>query len=332
MTEFNSIPTYKVKSDGSVDLGGHVIPVPATISAPAAAQLRLLAGRPEPPKTPLWTRRDDIDVVMLGLNERARTRYAVDVDKTEIAGVACHLVRPSGQSSSRRALLNLHAGGFVAGSESLVEAIPIAALTNTPVIAIDYRLAPEFPYPAAVDDALAVYRQVLTGHAPHEVAIFGTSAGGFLTGQVIARLLHHGLPVPACAGMFSAGGDLRDLGDTPAIFTMGGFTGDPVYPPGHAHSDISQYLAGADPGDPLVSPARGELAGFPPTLLLSGTRDALLSPTALMHRALRRAGVEAELYVYEAMAHGFWYALDLPETAEALNVMAGFFTKHLGAS
>jgi acetyl esterase/lipase len=245
--------------------------------------------------------------------------------------VPCDLLRPvdPAPEDRGRVLINLHGGGFCLGSGMLLEAIPMCALTKANVVAVDYRLAPEHPYPAAVDDALAVYRTVLKHHPPEQVAIYGASAGGFLTGQVIARILEEGLPRPACAGVFTAGGDLSTFGDTAGIFTLSGFWGETILPFGHELSEIRAYLAGADPDDPLVSPIKGELWRFPPTLLVSGTRDALLSPTCMLHRALRRAGVEAELYVYEAMPHAHWLNLDLPETKETLAVMAGFFNARL---
>jgi len=322
--------TYTIREDGAVDLGHRVVPVPGTISPEAQQQLVAAAARPAPAGTPLWERRDQIDAMMRALDGYALSRYDVEVEDLDIKGVACHVVRSATATAPDKVLVNLHAGGFVIGSGTLVEAIPIAARTGATVIAVDYRLAPEHRYPAAVDDVIAVYRWVLEDHSPRDVGIFGTSAGGFLTGQTLTHLRRDGLPLPACAGIFSAGGNFSDLGDTAAIFDMGGFTGDRIHPFDHPHSDIALYLAGVDPTDPLVSPALGELSGFPPTILVSGTRDATLSGTALMHRALRRDGVDAELYVFEAMAHGFWYNLDLPETAEALDIMATFFTNHLG--
>jgi len=321
--------TYTIRGDGTVDLGGALVPVPKTISPQAQQQLVAAAKRPSPTDTPLWERREQIDAVMHGLNDVARSRYQVEIIDVDIDGVACHVVLSADGRSAGKVLINLHAGGFVIGSGALVEAIPIAALTGATVIAVDYRLAPERPYPAAIDDILAVYRHTLEDHSAADVGIFGTSAGGFLTGQAIAHLLRDNLPVPACAGIFSAGGDFGDLGDTASIFNMGGFTGDRLHPLDHPHSDIAQYLAGANPTDPLISPALGDLSAFPPTMLVSGTRDATLSATALMHRALRRHGVPAELYVFEAMAHGFWYNLDLPETIEALDAMATFFKTQL---
>jgi acetyl esterase/lipase len=226
--------------------------------------------------------------------------------------------------------MNLHGGGFVMGSGSLVEAIPVAHLAKVPVIAVDYRLAPEHPYPAAVDDAVAVYRQMLDYHKPEQIGIYGTSAGGFLTGQTIVRLQREGLPLPACCGVFTAGADLTDLGDTAQIFTLMGFWGDPILPVDHPVSEIRAYIGGADANDPGISPIKGDLGRFPPTLLMSGTRDAVLSATASFHRALRRAGVPAELYVFEAMPHAHWYMLHIPEAQEAVEVMARFFLEKLG--
>ena len=114
------------------------------------------------------------------------------------------------------------------------------------------------------------------------------------------------------------------------IGNCSGFYGDRVLPSDHELSEIRAYLTGADRNDPLVSPIRGDLSVFPPTLLVSGTRDAILSATAALHRALRRADVEAELFVFEAMPHGHWFLMHLPEAREAVDVMVRFFLKHLG--
>jgi acetyl esterase/lipase len=323
--------TYTLHSDGSAELNGRVIPVPRTISPEAQQSLRDAALRPAPPDGPLWDLREQIDAQMHLLNDVARSLYATEVTETSIGGVRCHLVRAAGGSEGRRALLNLHAGGFVTGSGSLVEAIPIAALTKMTVIAVDYRLAPEHHYPAPLDDVVAVYRQVLEHHAPRELGIYGTSAGAFLTAQAIMRLQREGLPLPACAGIFTGGGDLTDMGDSAAIFNMSGFGGHRLHPYGDPLSDATVYLRDADPRDPVVSPLHADLSGFPPTLLLTSTRDVLLSATSLMHRGLRRAGVDAELYVFEALAHGFWFNVRLPEAREAFEIMAAFFHRHVKA-
>lgn len=321
--------TYTLNDDGSVDLGYRVIPVPRTISLEAQEMLRALAKRPPSDGSPLWTRRAQIDAVMHGLGEHARSRYPVDVTETSISGVRCHLVKPAGGTRNENVLLNLHGGGFVIGGGTLIEAIPVAATTGSAVIAIDYRLAPEHRYPAAVDDVEAVYRRVLEHHQSAQIGIYGQSAGGSLTGQAIRRIQRASLPLPGCIGIFGSGGNLADLGDTAAIFDLGGFAGDRVEPFDHPTSYNALYLDGVDPNDPDVSPELGDLSGFPPTLLIAGTRDATLSTAASMHRALRRAEVDAELFVFEAMAHGFFYVIDLPESQEAFAVMARFFAQHL---
>lgn len=323
--------TYELLPDGSAVLRERVVPVPRTISAEAQRAIVAANARPAGDGGPLAPKRAQLDAQLHFLNDVARARYEVDITEVTIAGVRCHLVRPPGAPADRsgKVLVNLHAGGFVTGSGSLVEAVPIAARTNSTVIAVDYRLAPEHPYPAAVDDVVAVWRQVLEHHAAEDVALFGTSAGAFLTAQSIMRFRHDGLPMPACAGIFSGGGDLSDLGDSAAIFNFGGFAGDPVLAHDTAGSDTSAYLRDADVRDPLVSPLRGDLRHFPPTLLVTSTRDAVLSATALFHRALRRADVDAELYVFEALPHGFWFDLGLPETHEAIDAMVRFFSTHL---
>ena len=325
---------HQIDKDGTVSLGAHKVPVPKTVS-PQAQQFLATSPwgdtpLPEGP-IPMWVMRPFADAHMQAMTEPTRQVYPVNIEEVEIAGVRCHLVRPleTPPKNQGKALMNLHGGGFVMGSGSLVEAIPIAHLAQVSVVAIDYRLAPEHPYPAAVDDALAVYKAMLAYHKPEQLGIYGASAGGFLTGQTLVRLQREALPTPACAGIFTAGGDLSDLGDAAQIFSLTGFYGDLILPTTHDVSEIRAYIGGADPKDPGVSPIFSDLRKFPPTLMMSGTRDALLSSTALMHRALRRVGVDADLHVFEAMPHAHWYNVHLPEARDALQEMAAFFLKHL---
>lgn len=326
--------TYDIDASGTVNLGGNLVRVPGTPSPEAQSYLSqdLWGTDPAAAPAPMWTTREVTAFAFDALNQQAQALYPVSIEETDIAGVRCHRVLPLEIADDKRGkvLINFHGGGFVIGSGSLVEAIPIAHITGIPVIAVDYRLAPEHPYPAAVDDALAVYRDALQTHSPDNIGIYGSSAGGFIVGQLLARIAHEGLPMPSCAGVFSAGGDLVNFGDTAQIFTLNGFFGHLLFPLDHEMSEVRAYLGGADARDPLVSPVLGDMSGFPPVLLLSGTRDAVLSATTNFHRALRRAGVSADLMVFDAMPHTHWYALHLPETAEALAVMADFFTRKLG--
>ena len=326
---------YKIDAEGTADLGGTRVPVPMTVSDEARAYLAASpwgdAPQAEGPAA-MWEARAAVDAVMAQLNEATRAAFPVNIEEITIRGVRCHLVKPCEAASfgdRSPVLINMHGGGFVMGSGSLVEAIPIAHLSGIPVISVDYRLAPEHPFPAATDDIAAVYQGVLEFHKPSDIGIYGTSAGGFLTGQAAMRFKLDGLPLPACLGIFTAGGDLSDLGDSARIFTLSGFWGEPILPTDHELSEIRAYVGGADIRSPLISPALGDLSGFPPSLLVTGTRDAVLSATASMHRALRRAGVDADLVVFEAMPHAHWYNIQLPEGREAIDIMVRHFRRWL---
>lgn len=322
-------------TDGVVDLGKVKLPVPTTVSDEAQEFLRSNPWGDTPDTdthVPMWELRGAMAAAFQMLDQFALSIWPCDVEETQIAGVRCHRVRKQDapQALRSKVMINLHGGGFVVGSGALGEAIPIAGETGIEVIAVDYRLAPEHPFPAAVDDILAVYRALLEDHAPSDIVIYGTSAGGFLTAMTIMRLKLEGLPLPACCGVFTAGGDISALGDTFNYMSLSGFYGLVGLPMSDPMCERVVFLGGTHPEDPLVAPIRGDLTDFPPTLLMSGTRDAVLSATALFHRALRRAGRDAELYVYEAMPHAHWYNFQLPEAREAIDVQARFFEKHLG--
>jgi len=225
-------------------------------------------------------------------------------------------------------LINLHGGGFNSDSGSLIEGIPIANLAKTKVVSVYYRLAPENPFPAAVDDVVAVYKELLKTYKPNSVAIFGTSAGAILTAEVAVRLKQLGIPLPAALGIFSGLSDFSRPGDSLQLFTLNGLPGE-MHPIDRNHLPDDQYVGKTDRKDPVLSPLFADLHGLPPSLLVTSTRDILLSGTTTFHRALLRAGVDAHLVVFEALPHAFWYQFQLPETKEALEVMAKFFDEKL---
>ncbi len=240
------------------------------------------------------------------------------------------IVTPEAMPEANRdkVLLNLHGGGFNSDSGSYTETIPIAGYAKIKVVAVLYRLAPEHPYPAAVDDSVAVYKELLKTYKPEHIAIYGTSAGAILTAEVAARLKQLDLPLPAALGIFSGMGDFARDGDSIALYGLRGFAGH-LDPPGPGPHD-PYYVAATDPKDPVLSPIYSDLRGLPPTLFVTSGRDLLLSGTVNLHRAYLNAGVDARLVVYDALPHAFWYNSNLPESIEANKLMAEFFVKQLG--
>jgi len=231
-------------------------------------------------------------------------------------------------TSRGRALINLHGGGFVSDSGSLIEGIPIANLAKIKVVSVYYRLAPENPFPAAVDDVIAVYKELLKTYDPRSIGIFGTSAGAILTCEVAVRLKQLGLPLPAALGAFSVLTDFSRPSDSRQIFTLDGLPGQ-LEPADPKRAPDDPYPGSTDRKDPVLSPLFADLKGMPPTLLVTSTRDLLLSDTAMFHRALLSAGNDAQLVVFEALPHAFWYHFQLPETKECLELMAKFFDQKL---
>jgi acetyl esterase/lipase len=306
-----------------------VVPRPATISPEAQKWLASLTQKKSGPET-LAERRTRTDIWRAQDSAEARKLYPVNVEETSIAGVRTDIITPTaGSDVHNRVLINLHGGGFNSDSGSLIEGVPIANLAKIKVVSVYYRLAPENPFPAAVDDVVAVYKELLKNYKPQSIGIFGTSAGAILTAEVTVRLKQLGLPLPAALGIFSGMADFSRPGDSRQIFTLDGFPGA-LQPTEPDHLPDDQYVGKTDRKDPVLSPLFADLHGMPPSLLVTSTRDLLLSDTAIFHRALLRSGNDAQLVVFEALPHAFWYHFQLPETKEALELMAKFFDEKVG--
>jgi epsilon-lactone hydrolase len=315
--------------DGTAHLT-RVVPMPTTISPEAQkwlASLALTQNKSGPES--LAERRARTDVWRAKDSAEARKIYLVNVEETSIAGVRTDIITPLTPETNRaRVLINLHGGGFNSDSGSLIEGVPIANLAKIRVVSVYYRLAPENPFPAAVYDVVAVYKELLKTYKPQGIGIFGTSAGAILTGEVAVRLKQLGLPLPAALGIFSGLADFSRPSDSWQLFTLNGFPGG-LQPTDPNHLPDDQYVGKTDRKDPVLSPLFADLHGMPPSLLVTSTRDLLLSDTATFQRALLRVGNDAQLVVFEALPHAFWYHFQLPETKEALELMARFFDEKL---
>jgi len=306
--------------------------MPSTVSPEAQKWLASLTQKSNAPQT-LEQRRAGTDEWRKRQSAEARRLFPVNVEEATTAGVRTDIITPvlaeTRKVNSEKVLINLHGGGFNSDSGSLIEGVPICNLAKIKVVSVYYRLAPENPFPAAVDDVVAVYKELLKTYKPRNVGIFGTSAGATLTAEVAARLKQSGMPLPGALGMFSVHPDYTRPTDSQELFALDGFPGR-LEPRDPNHPVEDAYAGKTDRKDPVLSPLFADLTGWPPSLLVTSTRDLLLSDTAMFHRALLRAGDDAQLVVYEALPHAFWYHYQLPETKEALDLMAKFFDDKVG--
>lgn len=264
--------------------------------------------------------------------------YPSTIKETIINGVRTHVFTPeSGIASGNenRVMINAHMGGFMFGSAygGQVEAAPLAGHAGVKVIAVDYRLAPEHQFPAASEDMEAVYRHVLETTKPENIGIYGCSAGGTLTAQVIPWFIDKGLPLPGAIGIFCSGamGTFWFGGDSATVSPLLNAT-VPI-----SASDMDarprNYFEGIDQSDPLITPGLfpDVLAQFPPTLVVSGTRDIAMSNALITHTELLKADVEADLFIQEGLGHGHMFLFPGSEESDtAYKVIWDFFDRHLG--
>ena len=321
-------------ADGNLHLGPRIIPPPKSISENARRFLgNLFPSPPQPAPT-------DVDAwrkVVAGANamfepmiDHWLTESAATVETQTIAGVTVHKATPHTIKYPDRAHLRIHGGAwvFMGGKFSKGEAAVTAAQMGCVTYGLDYRMPPDHPYPAAVEDGLAVYREMLKDYKPGRIAVSGASAGGNLSATVTLKIRDTGLPMPGAVGLLTPATDLTSTSDT--LKTNLGI--DTVLRPGG--NVIPLYAGGHDLTDPYISPLFGDFSnGFPPTFLQSGTRDVLLSDTVRMHRRLLQAGIHAELHVWEAMPHGGFggiFGNPTPEDEEMAQALVDFVDRILG--
>jgi epsilon-lactone hydrolase len=319
-----------------LDVPARNLPVPGTPSP----QIQRLIGapfRPDwnvlPKSAQEWqqvveTRAAATLKTLPGLIERMK----VKVEKTIIDGVRALVVTPESilPNNRHRVLIHMHGGCYVfnPGDAGLPEAVMMAGLGGFRVISVDYRMPPESHFPAALDDGITVYQYLLRTTDPKRLAIFGTSAGGALTLAIVLRAKQEGIPVPAVIASGTPMSDVTGVGDT--FFTNELVDNVLVSRNGICQAAAQYYAAGHDMKDPFLSPVYGDMAGFPPTILTSGTRDMLLSNTVRVHRKMRQAGVEAYLQIFEGQSHAHYLFEDsAPESKEAFAEISDFFDKHM---
>jgi len=203
-----------------------IVPVPPDLSR----QSRYWLSQPVPdagPPESLAERRAGTDKWALTASQDWQKLYPATLTEEKIAGVPVRIVVPAElpETNKDKVLLNLHGGGFNSDSGSFTESIPMAGMTKIKCVAVLYRLAPEFPFPAALDDSIAVYKELLKTYKPDHIVIYGTSAGAILTGEVAVKIKQLGLPMPAALGIFSGMGDFARSGDSQSMYALRGLSG-----------------------------------------------------------------------------------------------------------
>jgi len=321
------------------EVPARVIPVPVTASP--ALQRSIAAAALLPRDLMLRYPRNDhewsgfvagADAVTLERQVGLKAMFPSTITEQTIAGVTVRQIVPAqlDPANAGRVLIHLHGGAYVinGGEASVSEGILGASYAKTRVLSVDYRMPPAHPFPAAVDDAVAVWREVIKTHEPAKIGVFGTSAGGGLALAMVMKLKALGLPLPAALAPSTPWADLSGRSDSYA--TNAHIDGVLPYYEGVLEACAKLYAGAAGLDDPLVSPVNGPFDGFPPTILTTGTRDILLSDTVRVYRAMRAAGVEARLEAHEALSHAeFNSAYDSPESAVVFGDIARFFDEHL---
>jgi len=260
--------------------------------------------------------------------DAVRQEFAVTERMVDVGGQRCRQVLPARQAASDDAVvMYFFGGGHVVGStdEDIVLMAPICCEASVGVIAPEYPLAPEQPFPAALDASMAVYRQLVATYGADRVVVSGESAGGNLALATTLAARDEGLALPHALALFSPWADLTFSGDSHLTDR------DPTLV--MATDDLSPmarlYYGDNDPTSPLISPIFADYHGFPPTMISTGTRDLLLSDCVRIASAMRTAGVDVDLRVREGMWHVFEFYRELPEARAAASDMAGFVRAQL---
>jgi acetyl esterase/lipase len=311
------------------------IPVPESVSAQAQQFLAMglsigdgASGEPDRSDIDGW--RAMIDAANEGVIAAMEMLPNVPVsrvDTTSVGAVPIFVLTPEGVADDPDAPIyfDIHGGGLVIGGGDACRAMArhTAAMVRMRTWSVDYRMPPDHPYPAALDDCIAVYRRLLEVQAPEHIVVGGGSAGGNLAAALMLRARDEGLPLPAALVLLTPEADLTESGDS--FHTNLGI--DPVLRSSLSES-IALYAGDHDLTDPYLSPLFGDFTSpFPPTFLQAGTRDLFLSNAVRLHRKLRTAGVDAELHVFEAMPHGGFFGA--PEDVELGDELRRFIARRV---
>lgn len=247
------------------------------------------------------------------------------VESIDLDGVPAEWVSQP-ESKEDRAILYLHGGGYMIGSSLAYRefASRIAGANSARVLVLDYRLAPENPFPAAVEDALSAYHYLLNqGLSPEQISIAGDSAGGGLAIALLLTIRDSGGQLPACATCFSPWLDMECSGDS----CTSGLVSDPIVSVDNLTTMAESYAAN-DKRNALASPLLADLTGLPPLKLFVGTREVLLDDSLRFAEKAKSVGVDVTLTIENDLVH-VWPVFAIPEAAVTLVQMGEFTTQYI---
>ncbi len=259
-------------------------------------------------------------------------RYQLTLSEEVIAGVQCFRITPPNQTEDKKdkLLVFFHGGGYVLnpGKAGLTEALQLAGIGGYTIIGIDYRMAPQYPFPAAIDDGFAVYKELVKTVPAAKIGVFGTSTGGAMSLVLPLQCQDNGVPLPGAVMAGTPWSDIDKVGDT--YFSNEGDDNVLVSYDGWLGEATKVYANGHDLKDPYISPVYGDYSNFPPLLLVSGTRDLFLSNTVRVQEKMLKAERPVELIVYEGISHAqYYFNPDAPETKQHFINVNNFFERYL---
>ncbi|MGR5061949.1 alpha/beta hydrolase [Photobacterium sp. DNB22_13_2] len=321
----------------NITLDERSIPTPVGVSSEMASIIENREQAPEvpvPESTEEWLAfQEAFNASGIEFAHKGMKRLGVTYEAKTYAGVETFFVTPKEVAPEYKDkwLIHIHGGAFVfgGGESALREAAWVANGLGAQVISIDYSKPPLHPFPAALEDTVAVWKELTKNQKPEQTAIFGTSAGGNLTLATVLKLQQMDLPTPGAIYAGTPATDLKETSDS--WLTLKGL--DPLgRRDGLLEATFDLYANGEDLANPLLSPVYAEIDDFPPTLFLTGTRDLLLSDTVRMHRLLRSADVDTQLHVYDGQSHADYMSgliAGVPESDDAIKEISQFFAEYL---
>jgi len=329
-----------VKDDGTITVPSFDLPFSSFASQEARDSLVHRLRNPLQVVPDIVKMRQMSDEKLRPQFEKSKALYPYSSTKSKMGGVAVETFVPaSGISAANkeRVLIQVHGGGFTAGGggqAGALESVPLSSVAHIKIVAVDYRLGPENHFPAASEDVTAVYRELLKTYKPQNIGIYGCSAGGMLSAEMIPWLLKEKLPLPGAIGVFCASLHTFQEGDSAQMQPRLGST-VPIIPPAIPEETFgagNPYFAGVSTKEPLAVPGASKeiLKSFPATLFLTGTRAPEMSAAAQSHLELKQLGVKSELLLFDGMDHGFYSDPTLPESSIAYKLIAEFFAENLG--